>query len=127
MYADNFGVGEVAFFRSAEYQAFVSHLQHQRGYFARRWADQSIWPLALALFAPTRVEHWRTLYEDRVLVHRSASLGRRFSVAGDDWKHSPTEGCWYRHQLEATPVIGTAACKCRQPSEHQRTVELRST
>ena len=64
LYAGNFGVGEVAFFRSKEYQDFATHLLSFQNYYARRWADQNIWVYALAMFAAERVEHWHTLYDE---------------------------------------------------------------
>jgi len=138
-YAANFGVGRLSFFRSAPYKKYIQAMHHSRGMFEHRWIEQSILPIVLALFAPTRVEMWPSLFET-VLQHRSEALGRRMNTFNTSITRPWTPGCSYTppqaasspglekavapHKRLHLPASGSYFCKCRFDTPDGRFQEL---
>jgi hypothetical protein len=129
LYAGNFGVGDIEFFRGNDYQDFVRHIMEDKYFWYRAWRDQSIWPFSLALFAPGRVEMWGGLKEE-VLKHQSKSLGGKRNtpkIAGKRWLAK--KDCIYTPIGSA--VINVTAkdmlCGCQSSSPKERSVEFQQT
>jgi hypothetical protein len=113
----NFGVGNLAFFRSDAYANFTAHLLRQPGLYSHRWVDQSIWPIALAALAPGRVEQWPSLAPS--LRHESRSLGKRFFVTGRKTWRGPEDGYTYQ-----PPGVSHGTCPTLHASNAARFAEF---
>ena len=77
-YAGNFNLGDLDFFRSVEYKSFSNWINNDAwGVWTHRWVDQAFLPNIIGAYHEVeRHLHFRDLFEEKVVVHKSASLGR---------------------------------------------------
>jgi len=77
-YAGNFNLGDLDFLRSGEYMSFSKWINNDAwGIWTHRWGDQAFLPNIIGAYHKVeRHLHFRDLFEDKVVVHKSASLGK---------------------------------------------------
>ena len=108
-YAGNFNIRKMSFFRSDGYISFAKHLLSKQDFYRYRWADQNVWAMGLALFEDiNRVGNWYNLFDDKIIVHKSASLGRKSWQKSSKQMLTPEQNVLCKHN---------SGCVCDQSIE----------
>lgn len=122
----NFEIASTQFFKSHEYQSYLSYLENSRGFYTERWGDAPIHSLAIGMFLSLdEIHYFRDIgYKHSTIGHCPFnSMNQKKYKSSPAFKHQvlPEDEIKYADydQPAKTNWIEASGCRCRCPSDHQ--------